>query len=58
MLVLDAIKQWETARNLGAFTEPQKARFRDLSTNWHLTVVEPGKKWSTPPGTRPVRPER
>ncbi|WP_214318271.1 Ig domain-containing protein [Nonomuraea sediminis] len=44
--VLDAIKQWETARNLGAFTEEQKARFRDQSTNWHLTVVESGTKWS------------
>ncbi|MFI6600638.1 Ig domain-containing protein [Nonomuraea sp. NPDC050536] len=44
--VLDAIKQWETARNLGAFTEEQRARFRDQSTNWHLTVVEPGKQWS------------
>lgn len=45
-LVLDAIKQWETARNLGAFTEAQKARLRDRSTNWHLTVVKPGKEWS------------
>ncbi len=44
--VLDAIKQWETARNLGAFTDAQRARLRDRSTNWHLTVVEPGKKWS------------
>ncbi|MER6952047.1 Ig domain-containing protein [Nonomuraea sp. NPDC000554] len=44
--VLDAIKQWETARNLGAFTETQKARFRDQSTNWHLTVVTPGREWS------------
>ncbi|MFE7333096.1 Ig domain-containing protein, partial [Streptomyces sp. NPDC057565] len=44
--LLDAIRQWETARNLGAFTAEQRARFRDLSTNWHLTVVEPGKRWS------------
>ncbi|MCX5107097.1 Ig domain-containing protein [Streptomyces sp. NBC_00378] len=44
--LLDAIQQWETARNLGAFTAEQRARFRDLSTNWHLTVVEPGKRWS------------
>ncbi|MFB7223143.1 Ig domain-containing protein [Streptomyces sp. NPDC056227] len=44
--LLDAIQQWETARNLGAFTTEQRARFRDLSTNWHLTVVEPGKRWS------------
>ncbi|GAA3482716.1 Ig domain-containing protein [Streptomyces yanii] len=46
MRLLDAIQQWETARNLGAFTAEQRARFRDLSTNWHLTVVEPGKRWS------------
>ncbi|MFB6784953.1 Ig domain-containing protein [Streptomyces sp. NPDC056352] len=44
--LLEAIQQWETARNLGAFTAEQRARFRDLSTNWHLTVVEPGKRWS------------
>ncbi|MCX4537848.1 Ig domain-containing protein [Streptomyces sp. NBC_01669] len=44
--LLDAIQQWETARNLGAFTAEQRARFRDLTTNWHLTVVEPGKRWS------------
>ncbi|NUR90265.1 MAG: hypothetical protein HOY71_39830 [Nonomuraea sp.] len=44
--VLDAIKQWETARNLGAFTEEQRALFRDKSTNWHLTAVTPGKEWS------------
>ncbi|MEV0408591.1 Ig domain-containing protein [Actinoallomurus sp. NPDC050550] len=46
MRVLDAIKQWETARNLGAFTEEQKARFRDKSTNWHLTVAKPAKEWT------------
>ncbi|MGW1086237.1 NEW3 domain-containing protein [Streptomyces sp. NPDC002596] len=45
-MLLDTIKQWETARNIGAFTEAQKARFRDQSTNWHLTVVKPGEEWS------------
>ncbi|MFE7215507.1 NEW3 domain-containing protein [Streptomyces sp. NPDC057611] len=45
-MLLDTIKQWETARNTGAFTEAQKARFRDQSTNWHLTVVKPGEEWS------------
>ncbi|MDJ1131393.1 Ig domain-containing protein [Streptomyces iconiensis] len=44
--VLDAVKQWDAARNVGAFTEAQKARFRDPSTNWHLTAVTPGKEWS------------
>ncbi|MFF3786872.1 Ig domain-containing protein [Streptomyces sp. NPDC001933] len=45
-ILLDTIKQWETARNIGAFTEAQKARFRDQSTSWHLTVVKPGQEWS------------
>lgn len=44
--VLDAIKQWETARNLGAFTEAQRALLRDTTTNWHLSVVEEGREWS------------
>ncbi|NEB77236.1 hypothetical protein G3I40_18720 [Streptomyces sp. SID14478] len=44
--VLDAIKQWETARNVGAFTTRQRARLRDRTTNWHLDVVTPGKEWS------------
>lgn len=44
--LLDAIQQWETARNLGAFTAEQRAKFHDLKTNWHLSVVEPGKRWS------------
>ncbi|MEV6583392.1 putative Ig domain-containing protein [Streptomyces sp. NPDC051582] len=45
-VLLDAIKQWDTARNLGAFTEAQKAALRDTSTYWRLTVVQPGKSWS------------
>ncbi|WP_405913742.1 Ig domain-containing protein [Streptomyces sp. NBC_00963] len=44
--VLDAIKQWETTRNLGAFTEAQRALLRDTTTNWHLSVVEEGREWS------------
>ncbi len=44
--LLEAIQQWETARNLGAFTAEQRARFLDLTTNWHLTVVKPGVRWS------------
>ncbi|MFF1687769.1 MULTISPECIES: Ig domain-containing protein [unclassified Streptomyces] len=60
--ILDTIKQWEAARNLGAFTEAQRTRLRDLTTNWHLDVVTPGEEWSlqqtdadgTPTGT----PER
>ncbi|MFF3494813.1 Ig domain-containing protein [Streptomyces sp. NPDC002795] len=44
--ILDAIKQWESARNLGAFTEEQRALLRDKTTNWHLGVVTEGKEWS------------
>lgn len=44
--VLAAIKQWESARNLGAFTPAQLAKFRDQSTHWHLSVVTPDKSWS------------
>ncbi|KRF42980.1 discoidin domain-containing protein [Paenibacillus sp. Soil787] len=44
--ILDAIKQWETARNIGAFTQDQKDKMRDKSTYWHLSVVTPGTKWS------------
>ncbi|WP_423392340.1 Ig domain-containing protein [Burkholderia sp. LMG 21824] len=44
--ILDKIKQWETARNLGAFTEQQKLAFRDLNTHWTLTVVGSGQSWS------------
>lgn len=43
---LDKIKQWETARNLGAFTADQRTRMMDMSTYWTLTVVQPGVKWS------------
>ncbi|WP_276314997.1 Ig domain-containing protein [Streptomyces sp. WAC 06738] len=44
--LLDAIKQWDTARNLGAFTPAQLAQFRDQSTHWHLSADTPGKSWS------------
>jgi hypothetical protein len=43
---LEAIKQWETARNLHAFTPSQQARLRDMSSYWHLSVVTPGSRWS------------
>ncbi|WP_405685496.1 Ig domain-containing protein [Streptomyces sp. NBC_01387] len=44
--LLDSVKQWETARNLGAFTDGQRAQFRDQSTHWHLSVITPGSSWS------------
>ncbi|MFI1092601.1 NEW3 domain-containing protein [Streptomyces sp. NPDC020917] len=43
---LDAIKQWDTARNLGAFTSEQRAQLRDQSTHWHLSVITPDHSWS------------
>lgn len=44
--LLDTIKQWETARNLGAFTAEQRAQMRDQSTHWNLSVITPGQSWS------------
>ncbi|NEA76712.1 Ig domain-containing protein [Streptomyces sp. SID13588] len=44
--LLNAVKQWETARNLGAFTAAQRAQLRDQTTHWHLTVVTAGRSWS------------
>ncbi|KVS65494.1 hypothetical protein WK41_26685 [Burkholderia cepacia] len=44
--ILDKIKQWETARNLGAFTEKQRAVLRDQTTSWTLKSVIPGQSWS------------
>ncbi|KVQ20451.1 hypothetical protein WK01_31235 [Burkholderia cepacia] len=44
--ILDKIKQWETARNLGAFTEKQRAALRDQTTSWTLKSVTPGQSWS------------
>ncbi len=31
-----AIREWEEARHLGVFSEEQKARLRDLRSDWHL----------------------
>ncbi|AWV00311.1 hypothetical protein DM992_12780 [Burkholderia sp. JP2-270] len=44
--ILDKIKQWETARNLGAFTEKQRAALRDQTTYWTLEAITPGQSWS------------
>jgi hypothetical protein len=35
--ILDEIKQWETARNLGAFTPNQRRLLRDPARYWHLS---------------------
>ncbi|MFF2493994.1 discoidin domain-containing protein [Agromyces sp. NPDC058064] len=43
---LAKIKEWEAARNLGAFTKDQRNRMMDTSTYWTLSVVEAETKWS------------
>jgi hypothetical protein len=37
--ILDAIKQWETARMSGAFTEAQKRRLQDINREFHLEAL-------------------
>ena len=37
--VLEAVKQWQLAREADAFTEDQKARMLDTSSDWHLETV-------------------
>ncbi|WP_196799091.1 Ig domain-containing protein [Burkholderia cepacia] len=44
--LFDKIKQWETARNLGAFTERQRAALRDQATFWTLKAITAGRSWS------------
>ena len=44
--VLSDIDQWETARNLGAFTPAQRVELQNLSAYWTLTTVTPGRAWS------------
>ncbi|MFC1634641.1 hypothetical protein ACFL5Z_07335 [Planctomycetota bacterium] len=34
--ILDTIKEWETARMSGAFTEPQKRHLQDIGREFHL----------------------
>lgn len=44
--MFEAHKQWEAARQAGAFTPGQRNRLRDLDDFWHLSVVTPGVEWS------------
>jgi hypothetical protein len=44
--LLNTVKQWETARNRGAFTPAQRAQLRDTSTHWHLSVLTAGQSWT------------
>jgi hypothetical protein len=40
--MLDAVREWETARLAGAFPEDLKPALRDLKTDWHLEPAGDG----------------
>ena len=42
ILLLDAIREWETARRLGAFTDKQRESLRNPKKEFHLERVESG----------------
>lgn len=37
--VVKAIREWEEARHLGAFSEEQKRRMKELNSDWHLERI-------------------
>jgi hypothetical protein len=41
-MLLDAIREWETARTSGAFTEAQQLRLRDATREFHLATTGAG----------------
>ncbi|WP_308638075.1 hypothetical protein [Paenibacillus silvisoli] len=41
-LLLEQVRQWETARSCDAFTEAQRERMRDPKSDWHLEPAEDG----------------
>jgi hypothetical protein len=41
--ILEAVREWETARMSGAFPENLKASLRDNSREFHLQAVSPGR---------------
>jgi hypothetical protein len=41
-LLLDAIREWETARRSGAFTQSQRERMKDSALEFHLETRGPG----------------
>lgn len=47
--VLGDLKQWDEARDLGAFTQAQEAEMRPLSTYWNLVNVVPDQAWNLYP---------
>ena len=44
-MLLDAIREWETARRSGAFSNDQRARLRDSTLEFHLETVTPASAW-------------
>jgi hypothetical protein len=41
-LIMDAIREWESARRRGAFTHSQREQFRNPGTEFHLEAVAEG----------------
>lgn len=52
--LLDAIREWETARNSGAFSPAQREVLKDPKNEFHLEKVADGKWDLTRYGTSPV----
>lgn len=46
--ILDIVKQWETARQSGAFPESIKPMLQDVNREFHLVAVGPGE-WALQP---------
>ncbi|WP_439681150.1 Ig domain-containing protein [Embleya sp. MST-111070] len=44
--LLQAVKTWESARSVGAFTAVQKEQLGDPNTYWRLSEVTPYQEWS------------
>jgi len=54
--VLEAVKEWQKAREIGAFTEDQKNRMLDTSKDWHLEKTEEEGVWKLYCINYPVTP--
>jgi hypothetical protein len=50
--ILDAVRQWETARQSGAFPENVKPALRDVNREFHLVAAGPGE-WDLQPSKPP-----
>ncbi|MBU3863180.1 Ig domain-containing protein [Streptomyces sp. 4503] len=44
--LLQAVRTWESARSVGAFTTDQKKQLGDVEKHWHLSQVTPHQEWS------------